>query len=449
MNFEMYLEPNQEILDNSELRTRTAKQANVKSRIVRFIDLFAGMGGTRVGFELACQALDVKHACVFTSEIKPHAIQVYKANFQDDKIAGDITQIDPQDIPDFDFLLGGFPCQPFSMAGKRKGLQDERGNLFFNILDILKTKQPKGFLLENVEGLASDNGGQTIKLIEQKLVELGYKINWRVLDASNFGVPQQRKRLYIAGHKERRIDLSDFPHQVKLAGDIVEKDVAFKESDFAKLLGKHFSYKVLQGKSIKDKRGGNDNIHSWDIEYKGAITATQKTLLNLMLKQRRQKKWAIAKGMEWMDGMPLTTAEIATFFPDKNLQKMLDDLLAKRYLKFEHPKSVVIKDGVRSRVPDLRIEKGYNIVAGKLSFPITKILDPKGFAPTLVATEAGKLAVALPQGVRPVTVREGLRLSGFPDSYFLDSINYRDAFDLLGNTVMPPVIAAVCERLIH
>ena len=127
---------------------------------------------------------------------------------------------------------------------------------------------------------------------------------------------------------------------------------------------------------------------------------------------------------------------------------MLDDLVKKDYVKFEHPKSLHIHNGIKTRVPDPRIPKGYNIVTGKLSFPLTKILHPDEFSPTLVATEAGKIGVSLPQGVRPITVREGLRLSGFPDTYHLNSIAYKEAFDLLGNTVMPPVISAVAKRLL-
>ncbi len=448
MPLEMYLENSLPTHSLAKEQSFVNSKRKSKSRVTRFIDLFAGMGGTRIGFEAACDANNVKHACVFTSEIKPHALTVYSKNFFDENIAGDITKIDPSQIPEFDFLLGGFPCQPFSAAGKRKGLSDDRGNLFFNIVKILEVKKPLGFLLENVEGLVQDNHGKTLALIVNSLTKLGYHLNWRVLDASSFGVPQRRRRLYIVGHRNKKIDLSNFADISKTVGEVIEQDFPFQPSAFAKLLMKHFSADELHGKAIKDKRGGLDNIHCWDISYKGSTTTAQKKLLGKLLTQRRQKKWAIAKGMDWMDGMPLTEAEIASFFPAKNLGVLLDDLTTKGYLKYEHPKSVVYVNGVKTRMPDPRIEKGYNIVTGKLSFPITKILDPLGHAPTLVATEAGKLAVALPHGVRQLTVREGLRISGFPENYSLESVSYQKAFDLLGNTVMPPVITAVCKRLI-
>jgi DNA (cytosine-5)-methyltransferase 1 len=452
-SFIVQLEMNLELLEAKKTGSKKTfslskyNHAN-DSRVIRFVDLFAGMGGTRLGFEQACQELGLKHACTFTSEIKNHAIKAYSENFADDRIAGDITAIDPNDIPAFDFLLAGFPCQPFSAAGKRKGLRDDRGNLFFNIVEILEAKRPTGFLLENVDGLVTDNDGETIAMIEHELCALGYQINWRVLNAADFGVPQQRKRLYITGHLRRTVDLSDFPLHIKTCSAAIESDFFDQPLPFGKVLRKYFTHQELLGKSIKDKRGGESNIHSWDIEHKGPVTRQQKQLLNAMMTQRRQKKWAIAKGMAWMDGMPLTSDEIASFFPHHNLQTMLDDLVEKGYVKYEHPKSLHSHDGIKIRVPDPRIPKGYNIVTGKLSFPLTKILHPDQFSPTLVATEAGKIGVSLPQGVRPITVREGLRLSGFPDTYSLNSIAYKEAFDLLGNTVMPPVITAVAKRLL-
>lgn len=446
MNFDQVTEDH--VGPDQQKLSAPGQRKTIKKRVVRFIDLFAGMGGTRVGFEQACQQLTIPSACVFTSEIKPHALQAYTLNFGDDQIAGDITAIDPGKIPNFDFLLGGFPCQPFSSAGKRLGLRDDRGNLFFNIVDILKTKSPSGFLLENVDGLAKDNEGHTIAMIEAELQSLGYFVSWAILDASDFGVPQQRRRLYIVGHKTKQISLTNFEVKKSSCGPLIEENAPIAPTAFAKLLRQHYSTKQLQGKSIKDKRGGSDNIHSWDIEYKGAVSSAQKKLLNQMLTQRRQKKWAAAKGIAWMDGMPLTLNEIATFCSHPDLQTMLDDLVTKGYVRFEHPKTLVEIGGAMVRRQDPRIPKGYNIVTGKLSFPLTKILHPNGIAPTLVATEAGKLGVALEKGVRAITVREGLRLSGFPDSYQLDHLAYKDAFDLLGNTVMPPVICAIVKRLL-
>jgi len=413
-----------------------------------FIDLFAGMGGTRIGFELACESLNVKHSCVFSSEIKKHAVDAYKENFKEEKVEGDITEIDPNSLPHFDYLLAGFPCQPFSSAGTRKGFLDKRGGLFFSILDILKTRKPEGFMLENVEGLVNHDSGRTFGVMLDSLREIGYKVNNKVLDSSDFGVPQKRVRVYIVGHRIKDIDLEGFHKTQITAGRFIDNDMPFKHTKFTKMLTDRFPAEFLIGKAIKDKRGGSDNIHSWDLEYKGSVTQKQKELMSLILKKRRYKKWAKNKGIEWMDGMPLTLSEISTFYKDKNLGSMLKDLEEKGYLKFEHPKQKITADGISKRVPFEEAEKGYNIVAGKLSYPIAKILHPEGLVPTLVATEAGKIGVVTNKGVRPISVREGLRFSGFPDEYNLDDIPYSKAFDLIGNTVMPPVIKSVVKRLI-
>jgi len=421
--------------------------STLNKNMFTFIDLFAGIGGTRIGFEQACSKLGLQSSCVFSSEIKPYAIDTYLSNFENDEVAGDITNIDPKAIPNHDFLLAGFPCQPFSSAGKRMGFLDDRGGLFFHILEILRTKRPKGFLLENVEGLKNHNKGETLKIILDKLLSIGYQINYKVLDATNFGVPQQRKRIYIVGHQKYKIDLN-LSYKKKLYIEDVLENITFTQSDFSKKLLKHYDYQELYGKSIKDKRGGKNNIHSWDIEMKGKLSTQQKELLNEILKKRRYKKWAEQKGIDWMDGMPLTFDEIKTFSDMPNLQPMLDDLVQKNYLVLEHPKKIVIKNGIRQRVFDDKTPKGYNIVTGKLSFPFSKILDPKGFAPTLVATEAGKIAISTPNGVRPITIREGLRISGFPESYRIN-VDYRKAFDLIGNTVIPPVIKAISLKMLE
>jgi len=173
---------------------KNASSTNSQEKL-RFIDLFAGIGGIRKGFELACAERGVAAECVFTSEIKAYAIDILKQNYPKDKISGDIMQVKTEDIPPFDFLLAGFPCQAFSAAGKRLGFEDTRGTLFFEVARILKAKKPKGFILENVEGLVNhdkanpkDKIGKTLQTILGTLGDLGYKVSWRVLDARDFAV---------------------------------------------------------------------------------------------------------------------------------------------------------------------------------------------------------------------------------------------------------------------
>ncbi len=419
-------------------------------KIVRFIDLFAGIGGIRRGFELACAEHGLSAKCVLTSEIKPCAVDVLHQNHPNDVINGDIKQIQTADIPDFDYLLAGFPCQAFSAAGKRRGFEDVRGTLFFEVARILKDKQPNGFILENVEGLvnhdkqnSSDPIGRTLQVILNTLDDLGYKVSWRVLNAANFGVPQDRKRIYIVGARKQFPNLANFEETHSILADVLEHDKPVSSSNFVRLLLKHYSVAELVGKSIKDKRGGADNIHSWDIAYKGEISLNEKALLNEMLKQRRKKKWAVEYGIDWMDGMPLTINQICTFYQNPSLQKMLDNLVKLGYLKLEHPKKKV----GNKRVQDETLPVGYNIVSGKMSFEVNKILDPNGIAPTLVAMDMQHLFVPDGDGIRTLTLREGLRLFGYSDDVKFN-VTTQEGYDLLGNTVVVNVIKAVADRML-
>lgn len=166
-----------------------------------FIDLFAGIGGFRQAFE------NEGYKCVFSSEINEKCRRVYAQNFGEIPF-GDITQINPCSIPDFDILTAGFPCQPFSICGKRKGFEDTRGTLFFNLCEIISVKQPKVILLENVKHLIHHNGGRTLKVIIESLEELGYEVNYKLLNAKDFGIPQNRERIIIMASKFGSFDFN-------------------------------------------------------------------------------------------------------------------------------------------------------------------------------------------------------------------------------------------------
>jgi len=429
-----------------------------KMKTIKFIDLFAGLGGIRIGFENAMKKNGLKSECVLTSEIKPYAIKSLEHNFKHNHFAGDIFNIKNEDIPDFDFLLGGFPCQPFSASGKRLGFLDTRGTLFFEIERIIRAKNPMGFILENVEGIVkhdlenkTDAIGRTLKTILHVLKnELGYKVSWGVFDSLDFGLPQSRKRVFIVGTKDEKIDLTGFEKTVGIFRDVMETNLPTLNTPFITKLLAHYSVNELHGKSIKDKRGGENNIHSWDIGLKGEITKEQNILLNKLFRARRQKKWAEEIGIEWMDGMPLTLDQIKTFHHSESLKTILDDLVNKGYLKLEHPKGMIEEntiEGIKKyRGYNTDKPKGYNIVTGKLSFELNKILDPNDIAPTLVATDVSRIAVPDNGGLRRLTIREGLRLFGYPEGYEIPT-NETEAFDLLGNTVAIPVVEAVARRV--
>ena len=160
---------------------------------MRYFSTFSGIGGFELG-------IGSEHECVGYSEIDKYAIQIYKKHFPRHKNYGDITKINPAELPDFDLFVGGFPCQAFSIAGKRGGFNDTRGTLFFEIARIVREKQPRLLLLENVKGLLSHDQGRTFATIIGTLDEMGYDAQWQVLNSKDFGVPQNRERVFIIGH---------------------------------------------------------------------------------------------------------------------------------------------------------------------------------------------------------------------------------------------------------
>ncbi|MCL2288748.1 MAG: DNA (cytosine-5-)-methyltransferase [Candidatus Bathyarchaeota archaeon] len=169
--------------------------------VIKTCELFAGIGGFRLGLEKASS----QFRTVFANEWDKWAASIYRYHWQDNSLCEkDIRNIQTEDLPDFDLLVGGFPCQPFSVAGKRKGIRDARGTLFQEILRIAKAKQPPMLFLENVPGLLSIEQGKTFQAMLESLGELGYLCEWKVLNSQFFGVPQQRKRLFIIAHTASR-----------------------------------------------------------------------------------------------------------------------------------------------------------------------------------------------------------------------------------------------------
>ena len=196
---------------------------------VKTIDLFAGIGGVRLAFEKA------GFRTVFANDFEPKCADMYNLNFLDIKLTiKDIKEVKSKELPNFDLLLGGFPCQPFSVAGKRKGMDDERGTLFFEIANILKDRQPIGFFLENVKNLTGHNFGKTFQVILRRLDLLGYDVKYAVLNSMEYGnIPQNRERVYIVGFKKetKLINKFMFPDSLSLKTsiqDILESEVSDK-----------------------------------------------------------------------------------------------------------------------------------------------------------------------------------------------------------------------------
>lgn len=233
----------------------------------KFIDLFAGIGGIRIPFE------EYGGECVFSSEWDKFAQQTYAAN-HGHLPHGDITQIDPKDIPPFDLLLAGFPCQPFSHAGLKKGFEDTRGTLFFDIARIIAFHKPKVVFLENVKGLVGHDKGRTFQTIVRVLEEeLGYKVHYKVHNAKEFGVPQNRERIYIVALRDHEdFEFSTPPKTPTKLGDILEiNSKVDKKYTISDLIWA--SHQARKAAHIARGNGFGYSLFSRNSEYTSTISA--------------------------------------------------------------------------------------------------------------------------------------------------------------------------------
>jgi DNA (cytosine-5)-methyltransferase 1 len=406
---------------------------------LKFIDLFAGTGGIRLGFEQACKELGINSECVLSSEIDKQACKTYQLNFNEYPL-GDIHDI--KKIPNFDILLGGFPCQPFSYAGKQRGFGDTRGTLFYQVLRILRENKPKAFLLENVRGLTTHDQGRTFKTIVKELEDTGYGVNFVLLNSSNFGVPQNRVRIYILGLLNAKPTLtlksdkgSSDSHKFKammalpllqknnykVVKDILEDIVPEKyyctdkfTKSLKKVVGSDMS--KLAGTRLIDYRNGQ-SIHSWQLGLKGECSNEEIEFMNALVKNRRRKEFG-----EQQDGKRLSVEQIKTFFDKPNLKSILKSLEKKRYIK--------------------SVDGKYNPVAGNMSFEVFKFLDPESISITLVSSDAHKLGVVVNGRPRRITPREAARIQGYPDDFIVHPKD-ESAYHQFGNAVAVPVVKTV------
>jgi len=412
---------------------------------MKFVDIFAGTGGIRLGFERALNSLGITHECVFASEIDRNACLSYALNFGENPYS-DITTV--AQVPPFDFMLAGFPCQAFSYAGKQRGFGDTRGTLFYNIERILDANRPKAFLLENVRGLTTHDNGRTLKTIIGRLEALGYGVKYLLLNSSNFGVPQNRVRIYIVGilggspnlsinsdvgpsdtHRfNQQFEQPDFfgtyrsdRRGLRVLGDVLVDQVDPKyhcSKIFAErlksIIGNDLS--KLNGYRLIDYRNGN-SIHSWELGIKGSCTSEEREFMNLLIANRRKKIFGTHQ-----DGKSLTRNQIETFYVRQDFEAVTSGLLQKGYLN--------LQDG------------RYKPVCGNMSFEVFKFLDPLTISITLTASDANRLGVVWNGVARRITPRECARIQGYPETYkLLDNDNA--VYKQMGNGVSVPVIEAV------
>lgn len=415
--------------------------------MIKFIDLFAGTGGVRLALEQACEQLGIDTKCVYSSEIDKKAAESYELNFGEDPLS-DITSVDENSIPDFDMMLAGFPCQAFSYAGKQKGFSDTRGTLFFDVERILEAKRPKYFLLENVRGLLTHDKGRTYQTIETSLKGLGYDVSYLLLNSSNFGVPQNRVRIYICGVYKEEIKLTlksnlgaadthkfkeglsnkldlffEDQFEFKSVQDILESEVDDKYlcsasfvKQLSKVVGEDF-YKLNSYRLI-DYRGGKA-IHSWELGVKGDCSPNEIEFMNLLIANRRKKIFGTHQ-----DGKSLTREQIETFYENRDFEAVTTKLVEKGYLSFMDGK--------------------YNPVCGNMSFEVFKFLDPEGISITLTASDCNRLGIVQNNLPRRITPRECARIQGYPETYKLIADD-KAVYKQMGNGVSVPVVQAVLD----
>lgn len=233
------------------------KRKNNMKEDFRTLDLFAGVGGIRLGFEKA------GFKTVFANDFDKTCKDTYDLNFSEPKLTiGDIWKLDIKEIPNFEVLLGGFPCQAFSIAGYRKGFKEARGNLFFRIAEILEERKPEAFLLENVKNLKGHDKGKTFKIIEKTLKDLGYHIKSKVLNSMIHGnVPQNRERIFIVGFLDKeKAEAFDFPHEIPLTKNFRELTANEEDDKY------YYNDKPLYEK-IKNDINSEFTVYQWRRRY--------------------------------------------------------------------------------------------------------------------------------------------------------------------------------------
>ncbi|MCT7952503.1 DNA (cytosine-5-)-methyltransferase [Ancylothrix sp. C2] len=409
---------------------------------LKFIDLFCGIGGIRLGFEEAAKTLKIDTECVLSGEINSDAQKVYETNFNHRPV-GDIRQL--HEMPACDVLLAGFPCQTFSYAGKKEGFGETRGTLFFEIMRLIDNNhKPKALIFENVRGLFSHDEGRTVATIKHEMVKRGYSFDFFLLNSANFQLPQNRVRIYIVGileaspkfslisdvgpkdsHSYNPLQLSLFsqPKKNVTVADILEDNPDPKydcSPQFVEVLKQYCNNDLtrLHGVRLIDYRGGK-SVHSWELGLRGSCTPAEIELMNKFILKRRNKEFG-----KHQDGKLLTKEQIASFFEHPNLDILLESLVTKKYLSL--------------------VDGKYKPVSGNFSFEVYKFLDPAKISVTLVASDANRLGIYHNNRVRRITTREAARMQGFPDNFILHP-NDNKAYYQLGNSVSVNVVKAVAE----
>ena len=280
------------------------------------------------GIEAPIQALKqlkIQFKHIFSSDIDKYCIESIKANYDPEIIFEDITKRDIRDVPDIDFYVCGFPCQPFSSAGKRRGLKDKRGNIFFSCIEVIEKKQPKYFILENVKGILGNDGGKTWKVIEEELSELekyGYVIKWKILNTKDYGIPQNRERLFIVGCKNKNFE---WPKKKKMR--YVKDYIDYKDKNKYDTSRKYFAkiLKIIPPKSVFIDNNFLKLNKFVDADKWAPCLNTQNGLWNVPL-----GRYANTKERLKLQGFPSTFKQVVS---DTQLNKQIGNSMSVNVLK--------------------------------------------------------------------------------------------------------------------
>ena len=421
----------------------------------KFIDLFSGVGGFRIPLE------KLGGECVAYSEIDKNAIEVYQQNFntKNEIFLGDITNV--KEIPKADLIVGGVPCQAWSVAGKKKGFDDPRGKLWEDSIRLVKKNKPKTFIFENVKGLYDPRNKGALDLIISEFKKCGYDVFHKVLNAYDFGLPQNRDRLFIVGFKKDQKVHFNFPKPLNKSKTLIEVMDNLK-IDKKHLIKQKFSPEKIFGSKIPfsrnrfqksdelndffifcDTRDGHTTIHSWDLIK---TTAFEKKICMTILRNRRRKLYG-----EW-DGNPLSL---------KTLQTLIKEL-----------KSSDLKDLVEKNILNQEEDGRYELANTKNSAGINGVyrvfLPQSDIFATITATEnrdyiatktiTGKdpeeyksnflKEIFKKKNMRLISGRESGRLQGFPDKFKIHP-NDKIAKKQFGNAVPTNVVYNVAKEIIR
>lgn len=396
----------------------------MENKNLKYFSTFSGIGG----FELGIGAGE----CVGFSEIDKYATQIYLKHFPKHKAYGNITKISTNTLPDFDLLCGGFPCQAFSIAGKRGGFDDTRGTLFFELARIARAKRPRYLFFENVKGLLSHDGGKTFDTIIRTIDELGYDCQWQVLNSKNFGVPQNRERVFIIGHLRGTSRPEVFPFRKDSQADIVLPTIAARYYG-GQANGGYIGNKQEQIQQL------NNPVHSNDRLYGASPLAPT---LNTAQGGNRQPK-------------------IIAHYGHKNKKAIEMSISPTLKAQSHGHEPMIFKTNTKLGYDIAKEGDGIN-----LSFPESKTRRGrviKNNSPTLQVS--GSIGTIQDMKIRRLTPTECERLQGFPDGWtkygrvlapsdsndgYWEDIEISDSqrYKCLGNAVTVNVIRVIAEKLL-